>query len=58
MLLYRYTKMMEEHSQQKRSLLAADGDMQELKQLKEQMEMEMFSMFEEDCSDWAVEATY
>lgn len=62
MLLYRYTKLMEEHSRIKGRVpedgIAEDGRLAELMELRQKMSVELLGPIEEDCSDWAAEATY
>ncbi|MDF2923260.1 MAG: hypothetical protein K0R57_2174 [Paenibacillaceae bacterium] len=56
MLLYRLNKLVEEHSLTKQGFADPDGELAELTQGKESLEMSMLGITEEDCSDWAAEA--
>ncbi|WP_438444617.1 hypothetical protein [Gorillibacterium sp. sgz5001074] len=62
MLLYRYTKMMEEQSRLKgldrTEGAQEDENLAELLELRQRMSGEVLALLEEDCSDWAAEATY
>lgn len=58
MLLYRYAKMMEEQNASGLVRDPGEGEFSELKEMKSRLEEVQLGLLEEDCSDWAVEATY
>lgn len=58
MLLYRMTKLVEDHSKMKQGFTDPNGDLAELALVKERMETSLLGMTEEDSSDWGREATY
>lgn len=58
MLLYRMTKLVEDHSRLKQDIADPFGELMEMARAREQMELSLHGMAEEDCSDWGRHATY
>jgi hypothetical protein len=58
MLLYRYAKMMEEQNARGSNKDHAEARIPDLKEMRSKMEEIQLALMEEDCTDWAVEATY
>ncbi|WP_181592975.1 hypothetical protein [Paenibacillus sp. YN15] len=58
MLLYRMTKLVEDHSRLKQEFSDPFGELMEMARARERMELSLRGMAEEDCSDWGRHATY
>lgn len=58
MLLYKMTKLVEDHSRLKQTVTDPFGELMEMARAKEQMELSLRGMAEEDCSDWGRHANY
>lgn len=58
MLLYRMTKLVEDHSKRKQGFTDPLSELEELIHLGDRKEQGLSRMTEEDCSDWGAEATY
>lgn len=56
MLLFRLNQMVEEHSRTKQGVFDPTGELAELTQGKESLELSMLGMTDEDHADWASEA--
>lgn len=58
MLLYRMTKLVEDHARTKQGFVDPLGELEELVLLRDRMTSSIPGVMEEDCSDWGAEATY
>jgi hypothetical protein len=58
MLLYKMTKLVEDHSRRKQGFTDPLAELADLTIATERMELSSLGMIDEDCSDWGAEATY
>ncbi|MNN98922.1 hypothetical protein D3C76_1880800 [compost metagenome] len=52
------TKLVEDHSRLKQDFTDPFGELMEMARAREQMELSLRGVAEEDCSDWGRHATY